>query len=148
MRKTKSGFTLIEILVVIGIIAILATIVLVAVNPSRQFAQARNTQRLSNVQTILNAVSQNIADNKGKFICQGIGTLPSTGTPINSLGLNIRNCIVPAYVTEIPVDPAVGSYTNENNYDTGYEIFQASSTKRITVSAPNAELSETISITR
>jgi prepilin-type N-terminal cleavage/methylation domain-containing protein len=37
IKNNKKGFTLIEILVVIGIIGILATVVLVAVNPSRQF---------------------------------------------------------------------------------------------------------------
>ena len=51
------GFTLIEILVVIGMLAILTTVVLVAVNPLRQFAQARNSQRQSNVAAILNAVT-------------------------------------------------------------------------------------------
>ena len=61
------GFTLIEILVVIGIIAVLAAIVIIAINPSKQFAQARNTQRQSNVDAILNAIGQRMADNKGIF---------------------------------------------------------------------------------
>ena len=70
MHKQK-GFTLIEILVVIGIIAILAAVVIVALNPGRQFAQARNTQRWSNINTLLNAVGQRLADNRGNW--------PSTG---------------------------------------------------------------------
>ena len=37
------GFTLIEILVVLGMLALLSTVVLVAINPLRQFAQARET---------------------------------------------------------------------------------------------------------
>lgn len=61
----KNGFTLIELLVVIGIIAVLSTVVIIAINPARQFAQARNTQRWSNVNTILNAVGQKMADNRG-----------------------------------------------------------------------------------
>jgi type IV pilus assembly protein PilA len=68
ISKNK-GFTLIEILVVIGIIAILATIVIIAINPARQFAQSRNTQRTANITAILNAIGQNIADNKGIFTC-------------------------------------------------------------------------------
>ncbi len=36
------------------------------------FAQARNTQRQANIDTILNAIGQNIADNKGVWICNNV----------------------------------------------------------------------------
>ncbi len=145
----KKGFTLIEVLIVIGIIGILATIVLVAINPNRQFAQARNTQRISGVNALINAISQNIADNKGVFTCAS-GALPSTATIIQSQsgGLNIRNCLVPNYLSELPIDPISGSSLSGTDYNTGYSVIQDASTKRITVGAPSAELNETISITR
>ncbi|MES2436848.1 MAG: prepilin-type N-terminal cleavage/methylation domain-containing protein [Patescibacteria group bacterium] len=142
----KQGFTLIEVLVVIGIIAVLATVVLVAVNPGRQFAQARNTQRISNVNAVLNAVGQNIADNKGTFTCAE-GALPATATIISSSAYDIRDCIIPNYMTDIPVDPSNGSITS-TEYTTGYTILQDATTKRITLTAPSAELGEIISVTR
>ena len=78
-NKNKKGFTLIEILVVIGIIAVLAAVVLVAVNPARQFKLARDSQRVSNVTAILNAVGQDIAEHKGLFYCASSTlALPST----------------------------------------------------------------------
>ena len=54
--KLKQGFTLIELLVVIGILAVLLAITLIAINPAKQFAQANNTQRSSDVNTLLNAI--------------------------------------------------------------------------------------------
>ena len=63
----QKGFTLIEILVVIGIIAVLAAIVIIAINPARQFAQARDAKRTSDVSAISNAIGQYISDNKGAF---------------------------------------------------------------------------------
>ena len=139
MGSNPKGFTLIEVLVVIGIIAILAAIVVVAINPARQFAQARNSQRQSNIESILNAVGQNIADNRGLFTCTA-GTLPATATLIASTGgYDIRSCIVPTYMAEIPTDPASGSISSDGNtYATGYTIMQSATTARITVCAPGA----------
>jgi len=150
INKFQKGFTLIEILVVIGIIAILAAVVIVALNPARQFAQARNTQRWSNVNTILNAVGQRMAENRGVWntTC-GTATvsLPATATNIGTgAGLvNLDPCIIPTYVATMVSDPSTGAAA-----DTKYTIMQAVAAAggRVTVAAPDAELGEIISVTR
>ncbi len=123
INKNK-GFTLIEILVVIGIIAILAAIVIIAINPARQFAQARNTQRESSVNTLLNAIGQNLADNKGVPLsattCAGITNIPNENPKHIGIGSGFVDltCLVPTYIaTSIPVDPTDGTAT-----DTQYTI--------------------------
>ena len=138
--KKNQGFTLIEILVVIGIIAVLATIVLIAINPARQFAQARDTQRTSNVNVILNAIGQRTADCRGTFegVCGGITcpTLPATTTPIDA---TLDACLTPTYMTAIPAEPKAGA--------PGYTV-AVSVGGRITIAAPGAEITTPISVTR
>lgn len=153
-RGHRRGFTLIEILIVMGIIALLAAVVIVAINPARQFAQARNSQRISNVNAILNAVGQNMSDHRGVFECAA-GDIPSTPTVMKSNGgYDIANCLVPLYIPSLPFDPSATTAhaTSLTNYDTGYTIARATTTGRITVSAPEAlqstELGEEISATR
>jgi len=141
LKNKQKGFTLIEILVVIGLIAILAAIVIIAINPARQFAQGRNSQRQSNVNSILNAIGQRIADNKGTFngtlngvICPSIPAGPST---ISASGLDLyTNCLVPTYISSELVDPSNGSTVAP--YNSQYTVAQDALTQRITVCAPKA----------
>lgn len=152
-NKKSRGFTLIEILVVIGIIAVLASVVIVAVNPSHQFKLARDSQRVSNVNAILNTIGQNISEHKGLFTCGSTTTaLPSVPTIVRSAtstsGFDLAACVVPAYISSLPFDPTVsgGHYTSASDYDTGYVIYQDAA-GRVTANS-TGELTASISVTR
>ena len=144
MSKRNSGFTLIELLVVIGILAVLLAIVLVAINPARQFAQANNTKRASDINALLNAVHQYAADNKGNITALGI---TDTATVINSTNgfAGLCNALVTEYIAALPVDPLtnngipVQEATCGGTWDTNYTIYRSVADNRITVVATATE---------
>ena len=146
--RTVRGFTLLELLIVIGILAILISAVVIAINPNRQFAQARNAQRRSNAQAVVMAIYENLIDNRGTFTCAS-GPIPTTITTIKSGtgGYNLCPCIVPTYLPILIVDPSTGTGKDCTSYDTGYTIIRDATSGRITIAAPSAELGETISTT-
>lgn len=151
MKINRRGFTLLEVLLVVAIIAILAGIVILAINPTKQLGESRNAQRRADVNTILNAVYQYAIDNNGTVptaiqsgatcnvaanqVCKSGGTC----TGITDLGVLTAS---ERYLTAIPNDPT-GSTANGSGY-----FIVKSTNGRITVCAPSAEQSATISVTR
>lgn len=139
-KKSSSGFTLIEVLLVIAILAILAAVVIVAINPAKQFGESQNAQRRSDVRAISDAVQQYTIDHQG--------ALPSGDIPVNATcengaanicesqvscnGVNLDELIEgDAYLTEIPRDP-----TASVDQLSGYLIYK-NENGRIGVCAPN-----------
>src|SRR3990172_8002071 len=129
-QKNNKGFTLIELLVVIGILAILLSIVLIAINPARQFGQANNTRRRSDVTQILNAIGAYAADNKGVLPAAISALADDTPADITDAGADICAVLVPDYIPALPQDPQTGNGTSIDQagcvdvagYDTGYTV--------------------------
>lgn len=148
--KRNKGFTLIELLVVIGILAVLLAIVLIAINPARQFAQANDTKRRSDLNAILNSIHQYSVDNRGNLTALGLTVAPqyvSNDPTAVAWAPNICSNIVPTYIAALPTDPRWGRIgaalsngapvTNcTTTYNTGYVVsVTGAGTGRIAVSA-------------
>lgn len=134
-KRVQKGFTLLEILLVIAAIGILATIVIIAINPNRQLAQARNAERRSQVNTIYKALEQYLI-NTGNYptgITTAVQDICINGNTTNCVNLGV---LVPDYIATIPIDPG----------GVAYRVAINTSNNRISVFAINAELGQGIGI--
>ena len=144
MLKQKKGFTLIELLIVIGIISILAAIIFVAVDPARRLAEARNADRWSSVNSILNAYLKYTVDNKGtEPVALTASTYYMIGAGSDSSGCvavtttdhtNLATNLVDTYLSSIPKDPK-----NATSGDKTYYYITKTASGRITVGACTPE---------
>lgn len=97
----KKGFTLVELLIVISIVAILSGITLSVINVSRVKSRAQNGVRKEDLSTIAGGLERYYADNN--VYPGGTGALS------------------PAYLKAIPVDPLGGAYSyGLTNGDQGF----------------------------
>ena len=89
----RRSFTLIELLLVIGIIGIIAALVVLAINPQQQLLAANDVKRSSAVREIQNATMQYEID---------YGILPAANIPVGTAdsalpicrdGISLPTCI-------------------------------------------------------
>lgn len=166
-NSAQKGFTLIELLVVIGILAILFSIVLIAINPARQFGQANDTKKRSDVLQILNTIHQYAAEHSGQLPANmpakpTVGNPPNVkpfawnGTDVTANNGNICIDILTTYISAIPVAPTVDNGSGKGvavtdctrAYQTGYTL-AVDSAGRVTVAAVDPDVNGLpITITR
>lgn len=137
--KRYEGFSLIEILVVVALIIILATITIVAINPGKNFRDTRNAQRSSDVNTILSAITQ-FTTTDGNALPAGVTACDETepdgwrtGADIGTDGVDLTFLTTGEndYMVAVPKDPQGGTDAN-----TGYTICTIGT--RVQIAAPKA----------
>lgn len=155
-RTAQSAFTLIELLVVISIIAVLATVVFVALDPAGRLLDARNARRTNDIQSILTAFHECIVDNAGDLTDCGL----STSMAARQLGTAVAGCDddgatcgtnaacldvngLDPYLISVPVDPSLASTSTETNY--GVTV---NANNIVTVTACSVEGGITVSASR
>jgi|SRR3989339_579442 len=116
------GFTLIELIIVIAVIALLAAATFVAVDPAKRIGQARDAQRWADVTAIADAVSTYVADNTGTYPTStvtagtyyavmgygagGAASATCQNRTVTTLGVSFGTNLVSTYLPTMPVDPA------------------------------------------
>ncbi|HSW65627.1 MAG TPA: type II secretion system protein [Bacillota bacterium] len=163
-HRTQEGFTLLEVLLVVAIIAILAGIVIIAINPGKNLGDTRNSQRSADVNTIINGVYQYALDNNGVLPAVGartgavvIPTAPTAAAEICNTTTSTCTGLVDLavlttngkYVVSIPKDPQApnGCSSGCGANGTGYSI-QKDANGRLIVNAMSPEQGKTISVTK
>ena len=136
-KSERSGyFLLLEIMPTVSILAAIAMIVILALNPRKQFEAARNTRRQGDLYLIADALSS-YAHESGMALISSVPTAPNPPVEICS-GPPATSCIsleslLGVYLDSIPRDPLAP--------DSGHTRYflQRLSESSVTVSAPDTE---------
>jgi|SRR3989304_4803890 len=105
-RKYSRGFTLVELLVIIGLVGVIFAGTITLINPAHQLQKGRDAQRKGDLKTIQQAAELFRADNS-RYPMFGSEASPVGGwAPASSMVLNIGGV---TYLRTIPTGPSGNS---------------------------------------
>ncbi|MCK5510130.1 type II secretion system protein [Candidatus Parcubacteria bacterium] len=160
VKEKNNGFTLLELLIVIAVLAVLAGVLFVALDPASRLQDSRNAKRWTDVNAVLSAIKLDQVDNGGSYLasiaamsddtyyrigeattgCDDICLNPSRSP--QAACIDLLNLIDEGYLADVPIDPnASGKSSNE----TGYYIYKYSS-GQISVGSCHEELGSNSSV--
>ena len=113
--RSQTGFTLVELLIVVAIIGLLATGVLMVMNPSTYFRNSRDARRKSDLQSIRTAVELFYAGNSS-YPTSGLGMQ----LDLQAIGSGSWVSGSVTYLQKTPVDPSSGAGYCYNKTASGY----------------------------
>jgi prepilin-type N-terminal cleavage/methylation domain-containing protein len=161
LPKIKKGFTLIEILLVVAILAILLVVVFAALNPAQRLADTRDARRWNDVNNLLTAVHECIVDDgtstalatcAGTYVDDEIyevvsGAVASACDDICTGATSDTHCLnwgttLSSYLASVPEDPSGTAADGHSEY-----LVSIDANGLVTVSACSAE-GGTISVSR
>ena len=102
--KKLTGFTLVELLVVVAILGILAAILILAINPAEAQRKTRDSTRISDLATVRQAVDLSIANGAGAPVATA-SPGDSSGSRDTTAATNWVGLVVSDYLSVLPIDP-------------------------------------------
>ena len=136
-KSSKKGFTLLELLIVIGILAVLSTAVVLVLNPAQLLAEARDSQRLNDLSAIHSAIALYLTTVTASQLSEGPNSTATTTCSFGTcmvvatttvdgqgwVGVDFRQTTGGSPLATLPVDP-----TNNGTYQYSYAANNTSKT--------------------
>ncbi len=128
MQKYDSGFTLVELIIVIAIIGILVSIALIAIDPIRVIQDTRDSRNRTELNQIKSALQLYFNENNDYPTA---AEFAASGAPPNFTPTYIRT--LPSVTTD--TDAAFTYVSNGTDYDAGINLANADTDDARTVTA-------------
>lgn len=141
-NRSFQRITLLQTILILTSMVVFTGLEISLVNPTYNFAEARNAQRTADSMQLVTALGEYVFDHGGgKNLIPGVPLCPNytyVGKAKNEV--NLEELLVDNYIYSIPQDPSFGSAT-----ESGYAVCQTSN-YRYVILAPHAENDKVISV--